>query len=157
MKIVVYCFNVDDIFHYRLTLEVEKCLPAKQRQDEGQFETFQELVTDLWKKRLTHVKRVPGGSSSSEDYCTPISREPPSMHYPDDYLDEYSDFDESSYAATSWQPSEEDDFSSEEWGKGGFHDQSIMTRAHVLNNDAHILHDYCLKSNLSVQKKKSNL
>ena len=156
MKIVVYCFNVDDIFHYRLTLEVEKCLPAKQRQDEGQLETFQELVTDLWKNRLTHVQRVPGGSSSSEDYCTPISRAPSSMlDYPDDYLDEdYSDDDDSSYAATSWQPSEEDDLSSEEWGKGGFHD---LTRAHVLNNDAHILHDYCLKSNLSVQKKKSNL
>ena len=118
---MVYCYNVHDLFHYRLTLEVEKCLPAKQRQDEGQFETFQEVVTDLWKNRLTHVQRVPGGSSSSEDYCTPISREPSSMlDYPDDYLDEdYSDDDDSSFAATmSWQPSEEDDFSSDEWGQG---------------------------------------
>lgn len=90
-------------------------MPAKQRQEDGHFGKFKELVTDLWKK--AHVRRVPGGSSSSDDSHL-ISREPSSVldYSDDDHLDDYSD--DSSYAATTWQPSEEEDFSADEWIEG---------------------------------------
>lgn len=118
---------------------MEKCLPTKQRQDDGHFGKFKELVVDLWKK--ARVQRMPGGSSSSDDSYL-ISRETSALDYSDDdYLDDYSDLDDSSYAATlSWQPSEEEDFSSDEWieGKHGFQDQSILicSNSCMLNNNA---------------------
>ena len=101
---------------HRLTLEVERCLPPNQRKEEEHFTKFEEFVTDLWKKRMGHVQREPGGSLRKEESTQVASKD-----YTDDaYLDEYSVHGDESSAETSWQPSEEDSCveDSDEWVEG---------------------------------------
>ena len=107
---------------HRLTLEVERCLPPNQRREEEHFTKFEEFVTDLWKKRMGHVQRVPGGSFRGEESTQVVSKDYSAYYTDDTYLDEYSAHGDESSAETSWQPSEEDscaeDSCADEWVKG---------------------------------------
>ena len=103
---------------HRLTLEVERLLPPNQRREEEHFTKFEGFVTDLWKKRIGHVQRVPGGSFRGEESTQVVSKEVSGYNTDDTYLDEYSEpGDDSSATTTSWQPSSEDS-GGDEWVEG---------------------------------------
>ena len=102
---------------HRLTLEVERLLPPNQRREEEHFTKFEEFVTDLWKKQMGHVQRVPGGSFRGEESTQVVSKEVSGYCTDDNYLDEYSEPEDESSATTSWDPSEENS-GGDEWVEG---------------------------------------
>jgi len=102
---------------HRLTLEVERALPQNQRREEEHFTKFEEFVTDLWKKQMRHVQRVPGGSFRGEESTQIVSKEVSGYCTDDNYLDEYSEPEDESSVTTSWHPSEEDS-GGDEWVEG---------------------------------------